>query len=177
MRVKSIIWILVLFLLVSPVVGVGVRPAKTEFSYDVPGTASLRLSVINTERIEQEVKVRVSEQLRGILQPDEVSLALSADQKETDVYFTLENRALIPTGEYEGTIMVSQGVQSGAGIGTTVQLSHKVKIIVPEQTTSEPLVPLKDLYVLLGSLIVLITIGMLLLLEVLSRADIFKKRR
>ena len=126
-----LVCILVFLILINTAAALGIRPAKTELTFQPSLNRSFSIWVVNTEGREHNLSLWAEGELAPFIRLDGENLHLSADQAETTFSFTLTLPEQLEPGTWEGRIVVLENITQGEGMRARVKLAHKVFLNVP----------------------------------------------
>jgi|GEM_PF-4229449 len=136
MKIKPIVWILVLLILTSSVFALGIRPAKTTINFEPDLEKEYVFYIVNNENQPLTITLKADGLLKDYISFEKQEITLIPEESLKEVKFKVSLPQALTPGLNLGEIIVTEtqskitGAMTGM-ISANLQLIHKIFVIAP----------------------------------------------
>jgi len=149
MKKQTIIWTIVFLIIITQVLALGIRPAKTTLEFEPNTAKQFSFKIVNNDNQDLDISISIQGSLEGIIETSKTQIHLNPDQEFIEIPFTIYFPDTL-TSDSETKINIQQAISGYEQIGAKINLVHRLIIKVPspaapileepalEQPISEP---------------------------------------
>ncbi|MBU0460778.1 MAG: hypothetical protein KJ771_08300 [Nanoarchaeota archaeon] len=132
MKIKTILWIIMILVLVQSVVAIGLRPAKTTVDFTPGLEQESSFTIVNNDQTNFSVKVYAAGELAKYLEFGQDELLFNEHDESKKVSFKLNLPQKLPPGELNTDLVVEELVgESENAVSAKLVLKHKLIVRIP----------------------------------------------